>query len=222
MSERCEYALCDREGFLYRHPHGIGDYWLETRFCESHAPVRAERLEWPEPKPKPVHDPDDLVTVVGEPTILTPPRDGTSLDAEDVFAIAEMYAKRYPGCTFVLDPEAGGEQLAQRIEKEIEGVEVVTFSQKTTPMAAASQRLAEDISARRIRYNPAVCEELTRHVLAAVAKFIGPMWRLVKPKGKKLPIDGAIALAMANETLATRPPPARSVWEDPRRGGTSR
>ena len=37
-------------------------------------------------------------------------------------------------------------------------------------------------------------------------KWVGPMWRLVKPKGKKLPIDGAIAAAMAIDALASQPP----------------
>ena len=159
-------------------------------------------------------EPGDEVVVIGEPTILTPPQDGTSLDAEDVFAAAQMYARKYPGCVFVLDPEAGGEQLAQRIGRELEGVEVFTFSQKTVPMCGASQRLAEDVAARRLRYDPRVCEELSRHVLAASAKFIGSMWRLVKPRGKKLPIDAAIALAMANDTLASRPAPELSRYEE--------
>ena len=53
---------------------------------------------------------------VGMPTILVPPQDGSSLDAEEVFGVATMMRDRWPGCTFVLDPAAGGEQLAQRIE----------------------------------------------------------------------------------------------------------
>jgi hypothetical protein len=37
----------------------------------------------------------------------------------------------------------------------------------------------------------------------------------VKPKGSRKPIDAAISLAMANEVLASRPPPKRSVYSDP-------
>jgi phage terminase large subunit-like protein len=150
----------------------------------------------------------DSTIIVGEPTILTPPQDGTSLDHEDVFAVAEMYAKRYAKPTFVLDPEAGGEQLGQRIENEL-GLRVVTHSQKTTPMCGASQRLAELVSSGGIRH--ADHAELNAHILAAVAKFVGPMWRLTKPKGKKLPIDGAIALAMACEALSSQPPATRVI-----------
>ena len=150
--------------------------------------------------------------IVHKPTILTPPQDGTSLDAEDVFAVVQQYAQRWPGCTFVLDPEAGGEQLAQRIEREIPGVEVVAYSQKTGPMCAASQRLAEVVAAGKLRHPDD--EGLNRHVLSATARFVGEMWRLVKPRGKKLPIDAAIATAMAVETLARREPPRRSIYED--------
>ena len=155
----------------------------------------------------------DGTYIVHEPTILTPPQDGTSLDVEDVFAVCQMYAERWPGCTFVLDPEVGGEQLAQRIEREIEGVEVIAYSQKTRPMCAASQRLAEVVAAGKLRHPDSL--ELNRHVLSATARFVGEMWRFVKPRGKKLPIDGAIALAMAVETLARREPKKRSRYSDP-------
>ena len=97
---------------------------------------------------EPDEEPDPTITI-GEPAILTPPQDGTSLDSEDVFAVAEFFAERYDRPRFVLDPEAGGEQLGQRIEREL-GLEVVTHSQKTGPMCAASQRLAEMISAGRL------------------------------------------------------------------------
>jgi phage terminase large subunit-like protein len=192
-----EWAACGGAGALAEGEKGVvvgidlGWRWDTTAFVPM-ADVAGARL-------------------VGEPTILTPPQDGTSLDAEDVFAVAELYAKRYPGCLFTLDPEAGGEQLGQRIEKQLAGVEVVTFSQKAGQMCAASQRLAEDIAARRIRHPDH--EELTRHVLAAAAKFVGPMWRVVKPKRRGTPIDGAIALTMANDVLASRAPRRRSVYE---------
>ena len=44
-------------------------------------------------------------------------------------------------------------------------------------------------------------DELNRHVLSAVPRQLPVGWRLVKPKGKNLPIDGAIALAMALRVL---------------------
>ncbi|MEK6251855.1 MAG: terminase large subunit [Actinomycetota bacterium] len=165
-----------------------------------------EHKDWKPAEPGPV--------IVHTPAILVPPQDGTSLDAEDVFAVCVHFADRWPGPTFVLDPEAGGEQLGQRIEREIEGVKVETHSQKALPMAASSQRLAETIASKGLRH-PAD-EALTRHVLSASARWTGPVWRFEKPKGKKLPIDAVDALCMALEVLSTRQPKRRSVYE--RRG----
>lgn len=132
------------------------------------------------------------------PTILTPPQDGSSLDFEEVFAAAEAIRERWPGCTFVLDPEAGGELLAQRIDRELGGA-ILTHSQRVTPMCKASQGLAEAISTGAIEHpdDPA----LTKHVLSAAARFYGVGWRFVKAKGSKLPIDACIALAMAVRVL---------------------
>lgn len=138
---------------------------------------------------------------VHPPAILTPPHDGTSLDAEEVFGVAVTMAERWPSLTFVLDPEAGGEQLAQRIDRELR-VPILTHSQKSGPMCDASQKLAEAIAEKGIEHPDD--EELNRHVLSASAKFIGVGWRFVKPKLKNLPIDGAIALAMAHRVLLAR------------------
>jgi hypothetical protein len=84
---------------------------------------------------------------VNRPAILTPPQDGSSLDSEEVFGVAAAMAERWPGCTFVCDPEAGGEQLAQRIDRELDAT-VLTHSQKPGPMGEASQLLAEAIAER--------------------------------------------------------------------------
>lgn len=148
----------------------------------------------------PIHREDDGPIRVHPPAILRPPQDGTSLDAEEVFAVCAEMAERWPGCTYCLDPEAGGEQLAQRLDRELR-VSVMTHSQRVRPMSDASQKLAEAISARQIEHpdDP----ELNRHVLAAAAKFTGESWRFVKP-AKKRPIDGAIALAMATRVLKSQ------------------
>ena len=78
-------------------------------------------------------------------------------------------------------------------------------------MADASQKLAEAIATRGLAHPDH--EELTRHVISASAKWVGALWRFVKPKGKSLPIDGVIALAMAvrvlqaTETTSAEPRP---------------
>jgi hypothetical protein len=127
-----------------------------------------------------------------------PPQDGTSLDAEEVFGVAAAMAERWPRCTFVLDPEAGGEQLAQRIDREMEAMVM------TTRRSRGRCARRPNCSLRRLQKDVFVQpddEELNRHVLSAAAKFYGVGWRFVKPKGKALPIDGAVALAMAVRVL---------------------
>ncbi len=142
----------------------------------------------------------DQITV-HPPTILVPPRDGTSLDAEDIWDVIEDMAERWPGMMVVIDPEADGEQLAQRIHRELD-VEVITHSQKPSPMALAAQRLSAAIGSHRLHQPDH--HGLTQHVLAAAAKPVGEGWRLVKSRRSKKPIDAAVALAMA-VSIATAP-----------------
>ena len=137
--------------------------------------------------------------LVHSPTILTPPGDGTSLPVEDVFSVCEAMAERWPRCVFVLDPMAGGEHLAQRIDSELPRVKVATHSQAHGPMCLASARLADAIATGRLQHpdDP----DLTAHVLAAGVRQVGEHWRLAKQRGREAPIDAAIALAMALSTL---------------------
>lgn len=153
---------------------------------------------------------DDGTVLVGEPIILEPPRDGTSLSYDAIFDAAETMAGRYPGCRFVLDPTRGGEQLAQEIDGLLEGCEVVTHSQDPRPMALAAERLMTKIAERQLEHpdHP----ELNRHVLSAAAYWVGERFKFVKRKRKKLPIDGLVALAMAVSNavgdLIARPDPS--------------
>jgi phage terminase large subunit-like protein len=138
---------------------------------------------------------DDEVVLVGSPTILTPPRDGTAMAFDDIFDAARDMAERYPGCRFVFDPSRGGEQLAQEIEGLLEGVSVSAYSQDPRPMALAAERLVAKISAHELEHpdDP----ELNAHVLGAVPYWVGDRWKFVKRRRKQLPIDAVIALAMA-------------------------
>jgi phage terminase large subunit-like protein len=153
----------------------------------------------------PVWRPDGSEVVqVGAPVILTPPGDDTSLPVEDVFAELEQMAERWPGLTFVLDPLAGGEHLAQRLDAELPDATVSTHSQGHTAMCLASSRLSESVAEKRLTHpdDP----ELNRHVLAAAVRTIGEQWRFAKPRGRTAPIDALIALAMAHSTLVGTPP----------------
>jgi phage terminase large subunit-like protein len=151
---------------------------------------------------------DSDLAIVGEPRIVVPPRDGTATPFERIWEPIEELSKDFAEVQFVLDPEAGGEQLAQTIESEL-GVEPAIHSQKTTPMQLAAQRLSEAISERRIAHpdDPT----LNAHVLAAAAKQEGERWKFVKGKRRRAPIDGVIALAMAHSTLLGAKPTSKKA-----------
>ncbi|MEJ7786346.1 MAG: terminase large subunit, partial [Solirubrobacteraceae bacterium] len=55
----------------------------------------------------------------GAPSILVPPRDGTSLSVDRVFGAVEAMTDRWDVTRLVLDPSADGEHLAQRVESEL-------------------------------------------------------------------------------------------------------
>lgn len=199
ISER-EWAACARPG-LEIEPGAdgvvigidLGWRWDTTAMV----PIRQESPEHP--------------IQVHPPTILTPPQTGESLDAEEVFGACQLFAERWPGCTFVADPEAGGEQLMQRLDRELPGVTLLTHSQKTGPMCQAAQILSETIAERGIEHPDD--EQLNRHVLSASAKFFGVAWRFVKPPRKKLPIDAVIALSMAVRVLKSTHKPGSETRE---------
>jgi len=86
-------------------------------------------------------------------------------------------------------------------------------------MALAAQRLAEVIASGNLRHPDD--ETLNSHVLAAASRPVGEGWRFVKQRGKDQPIDGVIALAMANSAMIgdeQAPPPFESFYW----GGDSR
>jgi len=127
----------------------------------------------------------------GAPSILVPPRDGTSLSVHEVFGAVEAMCDRWDVGRLVLDPSADGEHLAQRVESEL-GVEVVAHSQRPEPMSLAAQRFAAELRAGRMEH-PAH-PDFTAHVLAAAPKAApSGSWRFVK---RRRPIDALIAAAM--------------------------
>lgn len=75
----------------------------------------------------------------------------------------------------------------------------MTHSQQPGPMCRASQLLSETIASRQLEHPDDAA--FNRHVFAAGAKFVGASWRLAKQRGKSLPIDGVIALAIALRVL---------------------
>ena len=127
----------------------------------------------------------------GAPSILVPPRDGTSLPVDRVFGAVEAMCDRWDVTRLVLDPSADGEHLAQRVESEL-GVEVVAHSQRPEPMSLAAQRFAAELRSGRMEH-PAH-PDFTAHVLSAAPKAApSGSWRFVK---RRRPIDALIAAAM--------------------------
>lgn len=148
----------------------------------------AGREEW-------VRDETEQTAYVGKPTIIVPPGDGSSLSVDVIFAACRELAEQWPESTFVIDPLAGGEHLAQRLDAELDDARIVTWSQANNPMSRASQGLAEMVASRRLKHPDD--EGLNAHVLACGVRQVGEGWRLAKQPGSKAPIDAAIALAMA-------------------------
>ena len=124
--------------------------------------------------------------------ILEPPGDGTSIDMVEA---CRGFAERWPGCTFAFDEKAGGQQLLQRPEREFPECRHIPFPQDPRPLCDASMRFAELVAARKLRHpdHP----QLTDHVLAASARFVGERWRFARPKGRHRWTDGLTAASIA-------------------------
>jgi len=146
---------------------------------------------------------------VHTPAIIVPPRDGTSLREDRIKAPLREFARRWNVVGVVIDPNTGGEQLAEWIEDEL-GLTVIAHSQDPAPMSLAAERLMAAIREREIRHpgDPA----LNAHVLAGQRKTVsGEKWRFVRPKRGARNIDALIALAMVHSVATANT--ARSVYE---------
>lgn len=106
--------------------------------------------------------------VIGAPEILIPPRDGTSMDPEQIkTAFLELH-ERTPIRYAVMDPDRGAE-IAAWLEGDL-GVEVVEHGQSHEPMTLAYDRFMEAVRNGWLEHprDP----ELTEHVLNAIAKVL--------------------------------------------------
>jgi hypothetical protein len=110
----------------------------------------------------------------------------------------------WPECRFALDPNAGGQHIAQWIKQELcngDGESrVITVSQQPAPMQTASMHFAEGLRLARIAGEgqpipPAGEDELravplyhpdnpalNRHARAAAASWVGERWRFIQRK----------------------------------------
>jgi phage terminase large subunit-like protein len=154
---------------------------------------------------------NDETIILARPVILRPPGDGTSIDVEDMVYACKEYAERWPGCAFAFDEQAGGMQLLQRLDREIPTSEHIAYPQQPQKLCGASMNFAELVSTRKLCHPDH--SELTDHVLAAAARFVGERWRFVRPKGKHKWIDGLTAAMIAVDIVTSVEPKKRSLYE---------
>lgn len=97
----------------------------------------------------------------------------------------------------VIDPETGGEFIAEDLEDEL-GLELVAHSQKPMPMALAAERFYAAVREQTIRHPSDAT--FTRHVLNAHRRStVDGRWSFVKEtKQSKKHIDALIAAAMVH------------------------
>lgn len=131
--------------------------------------------------------------------------EGRMTDEELVKDALREFAELWPYCRFALDPNAGGQSLAQWIERELCGGDesrVVVLSQQPNPMALTSMHFAAGVRTRVVQEPPEPGgeeldaeqnvrtvplwhpdhEQLNRHVYGAVQRWVGERWRFDKAR----------------------------------------
>lgn len=141
---------------------------------------------------------DDGVAWIGGVRILRPPLEkGVGLRKRTILDAIEGLATRFDAQTVVIDPETGGEFIAEDLEDEL-GLELIAHSQKPMAMATAAERFYAAVREEKIRHprDP----EFTRHVLNAHRRStVDGRWSFVKEtKQSKKHIDSLIAAAMVH------------------------
>lgn len=110
---------------------------------------------------------DEKYRLFGIPKILTPPRDGTSLDPSKIEQAFIQIHERTPIHTVVMDPHRA-EELAAWLEREI-GCRVLEMSQGIPVQVDEYAKFMEALRHGWIKH--AGDQEFTHHVLNAVAKI---------------------------------------------------
>ena len=148
--------------------------------------------------------------VICPPKILTPPGDGTLLDDRLIVKALLELRDRYTIEAIVYDPNAGGQQMVQQLERE-HRFNFVEHSQDNSPISLADGRFMEAIRRKDLIHTGD--EELRQQVLNAVEKPLGgDRFRFDRPKrGERKPIDALRAISMAHSVaVAQHDNPKRS------------
>jgi phage terminase large subunit-like protein len=138
------------------------------------------------------------VAWLGRCVVLVPPAErGVGLRKKAILDMVAGLAEAFGAREVVIDPETGGEIVAQDLEEQL-GVEVVAHSQKPAPMAQAAERFYAAVREGTIRHPRD--DVLTRHVLNAHRRSTSDgRWSFVKEtKQSKKHIDALIAAAMVH------------------------
>jgi phage terminase large subunit-like protein len=114
----------------------------------------------------PLWVPDDEPAVLGDPEVIVPPRDGTSLAPSVIEQRLLDLHERTPIDTVVMD-EWASQGLVEFIEAEL-GARVIAHPQSNVPMSRAFERFMEGLRSGDLRHTDH--PDLTAHVLNAVAK----------------------------------------------------
>jgi phage terminase large subunit-like protein len=107
--------------------------------------------------------------VLGVPTILTPPRDGTSLDTKVVKQAFRDIYERNPVDVVVMD-ESRAEDIAAWLKDEFPEMRVVPYGQGDSMKALAAERFLEALREDWLRQPRDA--EFTRHVMNAIARLL--------------------------------------------------
>lgn len=154
----------------------------------------------------PLWMPDLERRVLGVPTIIVPPRDGTATAPEEIRAAFRAVAERNPIHTVVLDENAGGHQMSEWLSDPAEGIgaRVLPYSQANVAQALAFERFMEALREGWLEHPHDLT--LTSHVLNAVAKpVLNDRFRFDRPRhvrqarGQEMRvIDALVAAAMVH------------------------
>jgi phage terminase large subunit-like protein len=145
---------------------------------------------------------------VPSPVVVEPP-----VDESDIVRAIVDFQLRFPRLIgWVMDPNAGAQQMAQLLEKgthplqidrDVPPLEFIEHSQDPAPMSLAATRLDEAVRTRVLRHSGD--RTMRRHVLNAVRRATaGEKYRFDRPsdakgeKRAKYPIDCLTGLLMAN------------------------
>lgn len=138
----------------------------------------------------------DTRRVLGAPVILAPP-EGGSVDDRDIVNAILSFDAQYRLQGVVYDPNAGGQQMAQQIERE-HRIQFVEHSQMSATRSRSDVALMEALRRKELVHDWPL--EARAHILNAIAKDRPDgSWFFTRSKiGPRKPTDALIALSMVH------------------------